>query len=124
MEPALASAASCAAHDYALIGSASGGAHGMAFGPHHTRGGGDFRDGFTAGPQRHQQPAHLAGRGRAFKQSLERQFGLGAGQRPVGGKADQRAQIVAHAGTANGTFAVSRNVRNNLCPCSEAIDSG
>ena len=49
---------------------------------------------------------------------------LPAGQRPVGGKPDQRAQVVAHAAAPSGTCAPSRKFRSIWCPCSEAMLSG
>src|SRR4029078_1709683 len=47
-------------------------------------------------------------------------LGLLARERAFGGPADQRAQAIAHAGTA----VRERKLRRRARPCSEAIDSG
>lgn len=96
----------------------------VAFGAHDAGGGGDFLDGFATGAERHQKAAHLARGGRAVEKRLEGAFGFFPGQRPFGGDADQRAQVIAHAGTPSGTLALSRKVRSIWWPCSDAMDSG
>ena len=92
----------------------------IAFGAHDGGGGGVFLDRLTAGPERHQEPAHLAWRCLSLEQSLEGGFGLDTGQGPFGGGADQRFQCVTHVGSST----ESRKFCNSLCPCSDAMDSG
>jgi len=97
-------------------------AHGIALRQHDPRGGGDFLDRFAAGPERHEEAAHLGGRRGPLEQRLERALGLCPIQGPFRRKPDERAQVVAHAGALSGTWASSRKVRSSRWPCSEAID--